>query len=49
MARTGPAMLRALPAGEGGAVAIEGILRGVLTRAWDQLQTRGDAWADVKP
>ena len=28
---------------------IEGILRGVLTRAWDQLQTRGDAWADVKP
>ena len=27
---------------------IEGILRGVLTRAWDQLQTRGDAWADVR-
>ena len=27
---------------------IEGILRGVLTRAWDQLQTRGDAWADMK-
>lgn len=27
---------------------IEAILRGVLTRAWDQLQTRGDAWADVK-
>jgi adenosylmethionine-8-amino-7-oxononanoate aminotransferase len=27
---------------------IEGILRGVLTRAWDQLQTRGDAWADAK-
>jgi adenosylmethionine-8-amino-7-oxononanoate aminotransferase len=27
---------------------IESILRGVLTRAWDQLQTRGDAWADVR-
>lgn len=27
---------------------IEGILRGVLTRAWDQLQTRGDAWADAR-
>ena len=23
---------------------IEGILRGVLTKAWDQLQTRGNAW-----
>jgi adenosylmethionine-8-amino-7-oxononanoate aminotransferase len=28
---------------------IESILRRVLTRAWDQLQTRGDAWADARP
>jgi len=27
---------------------IESILRNVLTRAWDQLQTRGDAWADAR-
>ncbi len=27
---------------------IEGVLRHVLTRAWDQLQTLGDAWANVR-